>query len=477
MFNKMQADFTLKKDYKEFDAHLIAETNLLEQWFIDQVFEERELAGGSEIEFFLLNNQYDPAPDNLTFIDKVNEPFLVPEVGAAHLEINSCHVALTGDCLSILHQDILQSWQKCCKAAQENQYHVALIGSLPTATEKHHQKRFITNKNRYFIINDCMKKQRDNQPISININGYESLLIHPASLAMNGLISAFQLHIQIGLSQSVRYYNIAQAIAAPMLALACNSPFIFGRHVWSDTRVAIFDQVMTLPHFDRVRGFKCCIFGTSYLKDSFFELFDQNFQFYPRLIPEVSPNSPIEEMFHVRRHNGVVYRWNRPVIDFNQEKKPHLRIEHRGPSVGPTVIDMIANAAFFYGLINYFAIQPTPIEHLLPFHLARKNFYNAARFGLDTDFKWFLGQTVSATELLENLIPLAYKGLQSLGVSTADIINYLGIIERRVATKTNGGTWQCQFIDKYGKDFHGMMAVYLQNQYQELPISEWTTKG
>jgi len=460
-------------DYYLFDTHLMAETNLLENWFIDQAFVEQELQAGAEIEFFLLDKHYNPLGQNLEFIHLLNESFLVTEVGAAHLEINSGHSSLSGGCLSILHDNILGYWKKCCSLSQQLDSYIALIGSLPTSTNEHHKLSFMTDKSRYKLLNNCMAEQRLDKPITVNIQGKDACVFNPESLAMNGLLSAFQLHIQIGLSQSVRYYNVAQAIAGPMLALSANSPFILGYHLWSDTRIAIFDQVMTLPRFDRGRGFKCCLFGTGYLKDSFFELFDQNFQFFPRLLPEACVDYPLEEMFHVRRQNGVVYRWNRPVIDFSADGRPHLRIEHRGPSSGPTIVDMIANAAFFYGLIGYFGIQPTPIEYLLPFHQARKNFFNAARKGIHTQFKWFAGHEIDAISLLRQLLVSAKKGLQILGISTGDINLYLGIIERRLETGINGTEWQIRYIEKYGKDFHALMAAYLDNQYQELPVSEW----
>ncbi|STX30120.1 Uncharacterised protein [Legionella beliardensis] len=463
-----------KKQYQDFDKRLLEETNLLETWFNDQFFVERELEVGSEIELFLLNNQYNPLPKNLDFIKKVNNNALVPEVGAAHLEINSCHVQLSPDGLNKLHQNLLKFWQECCDIAQQNHYHLALIGSLPTATKEHLNINYITDKKRYHLINQCMLDQCQGEPILINLTGAEHLTLPLQSLTINGLISAFQIHIQIGLSQSVKYYNIAQAIAGPMLTLACNSPFMLGKHVWADTRIFIFEQAMTLPRFDRATGFKCCLFGVGYLKNSFFELFDQNYHFFPRLIPEVCHQSPPEQMFHVRRQNGVIYRWNRPVVDFNNKGQPHLRIEHRGLSTGPTIIDMIANAAFFYGLLSYFSLQPEPIEYLLPFCLARKNFFAAARYGFDAQFMWFLGKKVKALSLLKDLVPKARKGLQALGISQIDIELYLGNIDKRIAMKMNGSAWQCQFVNKYGKDFHNMMEVYLANQKQELPISEWT---
>ncbi|MGQ3889586.1 glutamate-cysteine ligase family protein [Legionella sp. CNM-1927-20] len=463
-----------QRRYQEFDKRLLAETNLLEKWFIEQIFIERELEAGSEIELFLLDNQYNPAPYNLDFIKKVNQSALIPEVGAAHLEINTRHVHLYKDGLSKLHQSILSFWRKCCNIARQNQYHLALIGTLPTATGKHIDIKYMTNKKRYHLINDSIQDQCAGQPILINLLGAEHLKFPLYSLTVNGLISAFQIHIQVGLSQSVKYYNIAQAIAGPMLALACNSPFILGKHIWADSRVFLFEQAMTLPRFDRASGFKCCFFGIGYLKNSFFELFDQNYHFFPRLIPEVSYKSPKDKMFHVRRQNGVIYRWNRPVIDFNDKGQPHLRIEHRGLSSGPTIIDMIANATFFYGLLSYFSLQSTPIEYLLPFCLAKRNFFEAARYGFDAKFVWFLGKKINAFLLLKELLPLARQGLLALGINYDDIELYLSIIDERITKRMNGSAWQCQFIDKYGRDFHNMLDSYLNNQYQELPIAQWT---
>lgn len=460
-------------NYHDFDRKLLAETAILENWFSEKVFLERKLSIGSEVEFFILDKNYRPVPDSLKFMQMINKDYLVSELGAAQLEINPDFFDFSGDCLSKMHDNILKYWRCLCERAREKNYHLALIGSLPTATKKHTKPEFVSDIPRYNLMNACAIEHRYGQAINIDIEGVERLTFHPGSIALNGLVSAFQTHMQIGLSQSVRYYNAAQVIAAPVLALSCNSPFLFGKHLWCETRIEIFNQMLTFPRFDRAFGFNSCTFGVNYLKESFFELFDQNAQFFPRLLPETALDLPEEAMFHVRRQNGVVYRWNRPVIDFNELEQPHLRIEHRGPSSGPTVVDMMANAAFYYGILNYFAVQSSPIEDQLPFEHARNNFFKAAQKGLDAKFRWFLGEEISANNLIKNLIPLARQGLKIFNIHGADINYYLELIERRIHLKTNGSDWQCRFIKKYGKDFHNMMAVYLENQYQELPISEW----
>lgn len=336
-----------KIDAQEFEQHLSEETALLEEWFIKQEFMERELAIGAEIEFFLLDKHYAPLPKNLTFIDLVNQPFLKQEVGAAQLEINSLHFSLYDDCFSSFHNNILNYWQQCLQVAQNHNYHIALIGTLPTAPSEYNSPKFMTNKSRYQTLTSIMKSFCKGKLPKLHIEGQDILSIIPKSLAINGLLSAYQLHIQVGQSQSVQYYNIAQAIAAPILAISANSPFIFAKQLWSETRIPLFEQSMAVHLFGQEGGFNSCLFGINYLRDSFFELFDQNYHFFPRLMPEVSFNLPPEKMMHVKRQNGVVYRWNRPVIDFNPDLKPHLRIEHRGPPSGPTIIDMVANAVFF----------------------------------------------------------------------------------------------------------------------------------
>lgn len=466
-------------DVETFEENLLAETALLKRWFDEKYFVEEELESGSEIEFIILDEDHSPSPRNLEFIAELGDAGLVPEVGCAQLEINSSHYALSGNCLSLLHQNILQLWQRSCEIANKNHCHLAMLGSMPMAEDIHHQAEYMTNTKRLSVISDYLEANHTAMPCSIAMHGYdESLEMTPgSSLAITGLLSAFQLHLKVGLAQSVRFYNATQVIAAPMLALCCNSPFFYGQKLWSESRVGIFEQLSTVTHATCLEGIQTAVFGEDYLRTSFFDLFHQNWRDYPRAVPEVSPHSSTELMFHVRAQNSTIYRWNRPIIDFNENGQPHLRIEHRGPSVGPTVLDMIANAAFFYGIVHYFATQTTPVETLLPFRHVKKNFYSAARSGFSAKLMWFDDRTLSARELIGELIPLARWGLLQLGIDTADAEYYLSIIERRVVLGQNGSAWQQSFVQKYGKDFHGMLDSLLYHQQQEIPVSDWTFKG
>jgi gamma-glutamyl:cysteine ligase YbdK (ATP-grasp superfamily) len=466
----MKQSCTEKKNF-DFNKRLTAETSMLEEWFENSYFTEEGRRIGAEIELFLLDSDLNPSPKNLQFISKINKEFLVPEVGAFHLEINTPSYGLTKDCFSLLHQNILQSLEHCKDYANKNNYFLAMIGSLPTATNEHHQISYLTKKKRYSRLNALIKKHNEG-PIDINLEGFESIELQAESLAINGLLSAFQMHLQVGLSQSVRYYNIAQLLAGPILALSTNSPFFLNHILWHESRVFIFDETMTLNTFQDQKDFHCCVFGDDYLQSSFFELFKENIHF-PFLIPEVI-DFPTEKMNHVKQQNGVIYRWNRPVIDFDKAGVPHLRIEHRGPSSGPTVVDMVANAAFYYGLMQYYFESSEPIATILPFSKAKINFFNAAKYGLSASFYW--GEThqqVQATVVLENLISFAKKGLLSLNIDKEDIEFYLNIIKKRLVTKTSGSRWQLQFVKQHGKDYTALLKAYLECQYNDIPVSEW----
>ncbi|MDP3561237.1 MAG: hypothetical protein Q8R83_03560 [Legionellaceae bacterium] len=463
---------TNRVDSELFDTYLREETRLLKNWFDNKLFVEEGLEVGSEIEFFILNPRYKLELKNIAFVDQVSCAQLVTECGAAQLEINSSHYNLTLDCLTRLHQNILNLWQKAYDGARNNEYHLALIGSMPVADDLHNKICYLTKLKRYELMNENVGKILRRNPFSITLDGHEHLELHePISMCLGGLISSLQLHLKVPLSQSVRYYNTTQAISAPMLALCANSPYFNGQDIWSETRICLYEQLFLinkgadgLKHVDS--------FGKKYLSSSLFELFEQNLGHSPRLLPEVSPSLPMDKMFHVRRQNGTIYRWNRPVIDFVNQK-PHLRIEHRGPSTGPTIIDMIANAAFFYGIVNYFVNQSTPIERLLDFECAKGNFYQAARFGLEAQLTWFDGRTLAACDLLKELVPLASKGLLLLNIAKSDVDYYLNIIEQRLISRQNGAVWQQKFIEKYGKDFSNMLQAYVQNQNNDIPVSNW----
>ena len=200
--------------------------------------------------------------------------------------------------------------------------------------------------------------------------------------------------------------------------------------------------------------------------------FDENVSLYPVLLP-YDTCEPVERYAHLCMHNGTIWRWNRMLIGFDKSGVPHLRVEQRILPAGPSIIDMVANAALYYGLVTVLAGQSVAPESLLPFTDARENFYTCARYGLEAQMVWLDGRRLHVADLLlHELLPLAGEGLNKLGLDAADIKRYLGVIEGRLHSGQNGAVWQLAHHAKY-RDFQRLTADYLELQRQLAPVHEW----
>lgn len=450
-----------------FSSNLTKETVLLKKWFSGKYFSSQALQAGTEIEFLMLDKEYKLSPNNISFVEQLNEPLVDLEAGSSQLEMNSPALTISDNFLSTLHRNSMSVWEKCCSLARQQNYHLVLIGSMPQTSKNHSKWSYITPHDDYYLMNDRTLQLCKDQRLVIDIAGpKDHLHLKPESLAIEGLICSFQLHLAVKQTEAAAYYNTIQNLSAPLVALASNAPYFYGKHTWSESRIAVFEQLyhFPLPTKDTV------FFEPHCLKDSLFELFQKNTQNYPYLVPIID-NEFKNHMSHVRRQNSSIFRWNRPIIDFNQKDEPYLRIEHRSLSSGPTIVDMIANAAFFYGIVYYF-VKHHRFSAAAANQQALHNFYHAAQHGLQAQINWN-GKSINVCEVLKELVPLASKGLEQLGINQVDRISYLDIISKRLANKQNGSNWQQAYIQKYGKNFSNMLADYLKNQYKELPVSDW----
>lgn len=260
-----------------------------------------------------------------------------------------------------------------------------------------------------------------------------------------------------------------------MVALCANSPFLFGKELWHETRIPLFEQAVESGGFDGAASgpLRRVSFGSGFARHSIIECFQENLAHFPILLP-VLQNTDTEAFAHLRLHNGTIWRWNRPLVGFDEDGAPHIRIEHRTPPAGPTVVDAIANAAFYYGLSKNLCDEIIDKGLPLTFAQAKDNFYQAARYGLDGVVLWFDDARHRLDHLLKSeLFSRAVSGLQSFGVDAADIDDYLGIIRRRMVSKQNGCDWQRRFIKECHGDFTEMTEQYLINQNAGRPVSEW----
>ncbi len=465
------------EDHARFRLRLEAETQLLREYFEQQKFSNHRPIAGFELEAWLLDpEQHRPLSINDRFLTELNNPLASPELASFNFELNTAPHDLDGHVFSRMHNELEQQWQQCRETAGRLEAELMIIGILPTINNDDLSLGNMSDMARYRALNREALRRRKGKPLVFDINGHEHLHIAHRDVMLESATTSFQIHMQISQELSVRLFNASIILSAPMVALTANSPFLFGKDLWDETRIPLFEQAVAVGGFeDAAFGpIHRVTFGAAYVRESLLECFIENIEHYPVLLP-VELTDAVEQLHHLRVHNGTIWRWNRPLIGFNDAGEMHLRLEQRVVPAGPTIIDSIANAAFFYGAVYALATGKIVGEQLLAFNHARDNFYTASRLGLGASLYWFSDQQINAQKLLlEELLPLAQTGLQQLGVAKTDINEYLQIIEQRLERGINGARWQRAWVEKYGHDMPALTGAYLQRQESGDPLHEWT---
>jgi len=468
-------------DFREFEARLRAETELLAHWFEDGFLEDGPRSGGFELEAWLVDRRHQaPTPLIEPFLQRVDDPLVVPELARFNLEINSTPERLTGRALRRLHAELVCTLAHCRRAAATLDADIATIGILPTVRSDHLVPAQMTPRPRYQALNEQILRLRDGKPIRLEIEGERPVDIEQPDVMLESAATSFQIHLKIGVAESARVFNASKMLAAPTVAIGANSPYLFGRELWCESRVPLFEQAVSVgdsPLRERVG------FGIRYAEHSVMECFRSNIERYPVLLPHLM-DTPVEALAHLRLHNGTIWRWNRPLIGFDDDAsgdastpvRPHLRMEHRVIAAGPSSIDNIANAALYFGAVHTLAGEPEPPESRLAFNQARLNFYLAAHHGLDAEILWYdTAQRMPIHRLiLERVLPKARAGLIALGIDTDEIDEWLGVIEARARTRRTGAAWQRAWVARHGPDMAALTEAYLALQASGKPVHEWT---
>ncbi len=462
-------------DFQKFQTNIDREMLLLREWFRDARFSCRQPMAGAELEAWLVDEIGLPIAGNEGFLERVNLPTVVPELSKFNIEFNVHPQPLTGTGLERLEGEFRELWNRCDRVAADMGASVLAIGILPTVSEKELSLKNVSAMMRFRALNEQVFRVRHGRPLFLDIVGHERLSTEHRDVMLEAGATSFQVHLQIPLDQAVRYYNAATIVSALTVAAGANSPFLFGKQLWEETRIPLFEQAIDLDGpLPRVT------LGSGFLRESLEEVFLENRSHYSVLLPFVQ-DVPPEFLSHVRLHNGTIWRWNRPLIGFDDDDRPHLRIEHRVLPAGPTLVDMAANMAFFYGLVHSLANEPCAPESRISFSAAWTNFYEAARLGLRCHVEWYDGRRWELRRLiLDELLKVARQGLEALQVDSALINRSLAIIEDRVASGQTGSDWQRQFVERHcrerrGCDWQRLACAYRARQRGGAPVHTWDT--
>lgn len=442
---------------------------------------------GAEQEMFLVDRKLLPAPVAVEVLQHANDPRLTTEIARFNLEANLTPLKLSGDCFARMEAELNGVLARARASANHFGADVLLAGILPTLQKSDLTLDNITPVQRYYQLNNSVAKIRGG-PFSIHIKGLDELQLTHDNIMMESCNTSFQLHLQTGPKEFASLYNMAQAITAPVLAAAVNSPLLFGHRLWQETRLALFQHSTDARSLtQQARSHPTRVgFGEKWLQRSVLELFqDQIARFRVIMIKEADENpfsllahSRIPELSALRLHNGTIWPWNRACYGVTNGRA-HLRIENRALPSGPTVLDEIANAAFFVGLMSSLPHEYGDVAKLMSFDDAKTNFFAAARHGLNAQFNWIDGKNHSASELIiDHLLPLAREGLKEASVSPADVDHYLGVVEERIRSGQTGAQWMMKslnvVLDQPREARNRLLAgEMLMRQKTGEPISRW----
>lgn len=458
-----------EQEREQFLQRLKEETRQLREQFAAGAFADGALVAGFEIEGWLVDDDFRPAPLNHEFLAALNSSLATPELARFNIELNVDPLPLTGDVFSHFEQRLQKLHDAANGAADRVGAKLLLTGILPTLEPEDCSLENMSGMKRYAALNEEIAKARQHAPIALDIEGIDHVHLSDHSVMLESATTSLQIHLQVPAARAHHYYNASIIASAPLLAGSVNSPFLFGRQLWQESRISVFEQsVDTGVKPQRVS------FGSGYAEASIVDCFEENLQEYPVLLPELMDEAS-GSYSHLRLHNGVIWRWNRPLIGYDADGCPHFRIEQRVLPAGPTIKDMMANAAFYYGLTVALTAQVEAGQRM-PFATARENFYRAAREGLGAMLNWN-GQRIAARELIiDALLPMAAEGLDTLGVEKRDATYYLDIFRARAQSGQTGAQWQIDQVSRYGKSMAELTRDYYAFQKTGLPVHLWGQK-
>ena len=452
---------------------------------------ERPLTG-LEIEFNLVDDHFDPAMRNAEVLDAIASDAFQTEMGQFNIEINVRPSTLDGRAAENLEAELRRSLNEADERARAAGAPMVMVGTLPTLMPEHLTEASISANPRYRILNEQIFSARG-EDLHIEIDGIERLATYADTIAPEAACTSVQFHLQVSPQDYAANWNAAQAIAGVQVALGANSPFLFGKELWRENRIPLFEQATdTRPQELKAQGVRPRVwFGERWIT-SVFDHFEENVRYYPALLPVCDDEDPaavlergdIPKLAELRMHNGTVWRWNRPVYDIHRGK-PHLRVENRVLPAGPTIADVMANGAFYFGLLRVLAYEDRPVWSQMSFATAEENFTEGARQGINAHLYWPGMGTVPVTELvLRRLLPMAQQGLAEWGVDTAVSDRLLGIIERRCTAYRNGAEWQAETFHRLDDKMQStdrreplreMLRRYVEHMHSNIPVADWPT--
>lgn len=453
---------------------------------------------GLELELNLVGDDQLAAPVNEQVLAAIDDPAFQTELGRFTIELNHPALTIRGTGLTELEASLRAQLERAEERAVRAGASILPVGILPTLRgEDLSGEGWISEGNRYAALNTAVLESRGEE-ILIDIDGPEHLAYYAQDIAAESACTSMQLHLEVTRERFGPVWNASQAMAGPQLALAANSPLFLGSLLWDESRIAVFQQAIDTrsPELARQGVRPRVWFGERWV-DGIEDLFEENVAFFPSLLPEAfdvtrqtaagAPTLP-----ELMLHNGTVYRWNRPIFDPGKDaestpsgesaaRPANIRVENRILPAGPTFTDMIANAAFYFGLVRHLVDGDERPWERMAFSTAQESFYACAQDGLRAEVYWPGFGQIPVTELLDrHLLPSARRGLEMLEVDPAVIDRYMDVLTGRTRNGQTGAVWMSRTLKALeeggmprAEALAELVARYRRNVATHEPVHTW----
>lgn len=441
---------------------------------------------GAELEMYIVDPRGRPMHANQEIQAAVDDPQLTLELNRYNLEYNLSPYLLSQTPFQATESEINTKLSQLRGVAAQFGGRIVPIGILPTLRKSDFGPHCVTDRKRYHALVSQLLARRDR--FRIDIDGEDPLQMEMADITLEGANTSFQIHYRVDPADFADLFNAIQLVTPLAVAIGANSPSLFGHNLWHETRIPLFKQSIDTRQVDRYGWNEPprVNFGQGWVRGDALELFTEVVRIYPPLLPICSDreqsDSGAPALWELRLHQSTVWLWNRPVYD--PVGGGQLRIEMRALPAGPTPRDMVANAAFLIGLAEGIRPQIREMLPAIPFGIAEYNFYRAAQYGLEANLVWpqrgqsgYREQSVCA--IIEHLLPLAREGLRSIGIGAHESDLYLCEIERRLARRRTGASWQRARLAALKQDMpleqalHALLEEFMGYSEQNRPVSEW----
>jgi CBS domain-containing protein len=474
--------------YQEFMKSLLSEVQALELMLERGLIESGVSRMGAEQEMFIINKAHQPANRALDILKGIDDKRFTHELGLFNMEANLSPHQFRGKCLSEMESELYEIHALAREGAARFDCDIALVGILPTLTLEHLTLDSMVPTARYQALNEAVKSLRGEE-FQFTITGIDQLSVRHDNVMLEACNTSFQVHFQVSPDDFAHFYNVAQLVTGPLLAAAVNSPILLGKRLWHESRIAVFEHsIDTRSGAHQARGLKPRVhFGDHWIEESVTEIFKEDIARFRIVLTSETEDDPVgmvekgimPSLKALCLHNGTVYRWNRPCYGVH-DNVAHLRIENRVLPSGPTVIDEIANAAFFFGLMAGMSEKYGDISKLIRFADVKTNFLAAARDGIRAQMNWFDDEHLPVKQLiLDELLPLARKGLESKDIDPDDISRFLDVIEERVALRRTGARWALESLENMqdrgtaDQRLRSVVASMVEQQVDGHSIAQW----